>query len=150
MALEELAQYQGKDREIAEEVIMVIARCYHDKQNEATLQVTPKPQPQPYTLSNMLKDFYYGLTGRDTGSSTTWDGTEAAAIDATYLNLLENYPLDTNLANVLGFDDIDQTALEMMLETKFGEFFIPDKDAEKLTTIRGCVDYIISRNMVNP
>ncbi len=51
---------------------------------------------------------------------------------------------DASFVDDLGADSLDTVELVMALEEKFGAE-ITDEDAEKITTVREAVDYIISR-----
>ena len=50
---------------------------------------------------------------------------------------------DSNFQNDLGADSLDTVELVMALEEEF-ETEIPDEEAEKITTVKEAIDYIVS------
>jgi acyl carrier protein len=51
--------------------------------------------------------------------------------------------IDSSFVDDLGADSLDTVELVMALEEEF-ECEIPDEDAEKITTVRQAVDYIVA------
>ena len=52
--------------------------------------------------------------------------------------------MDANFIHDLGADSLDSVELVMSAEEEFG-IEIPDDDAEKLTTVKAAVDYLVRR-----
>jgi acyl carrier protein len=51
--------------------------------------------------------------------------------------------IDSSFVDDLGADSLDTVELVMALEEEF-ECEIPDEDAEKITTVRQAIDYIVA------
>jgi acyl carrier protein len=56
----------------------------------------------------------------------------------------EQVSLESNFADDLGADSLDQVELVMALEEEF-DIEISDEDAEKITTVKDAVSYITSK-----